>query len=210
MSARQDRNVDEADLEALRDFYATLGPGLPLEFARVFAGDGSPAGEHWYARLQRGRGLVMTLSRKSRLSSDAITPRPLPVAPDLGAHPRRPQRSYWRVERPRQPVQRQGELLLPAAWQLGDRLPALRPSLDDVWRTRIAFRQLSGRPAPAARRHAGRLSGEVLDVQARGHRPSAVGLRSASVGGDSAAARLRAHLGEHGFQPVEYLVELLA
>ena len=81
MSARQDRNVDEADLEALRDFYATLGPGLPLEFARVFAGDGSPAGEHWYARLQRGRGLVMTLSRKSRLSSDAITPHDLFLLP---------------------------------------------------------------------------------------------------------------------------------
>ena len=50
MTRRLNSDVDETDLEALRDFYAALGPGLPPEFARVFAGDGSPAAERWVAR----------------------------------------------------------------------------------------------------------------------------------------------------------------
>jgi hypothetical protein len=65
---------DEADLEALRELYGALGPGLPPELVRVFSGDGSPESEQWHARLRRGRGLLLMPPRRRCLASSDLTP----------------------------------------------------------------------------------------------------------------------------------------
>jgi len=78
---RQRSDADEADLEALRRFYAALGPGLPLEVARVFAGDGSPESEQWYARVRRGRGLVLVPRRWRRVEAADLSPARLFLLP---------------------------------------------------------------------------------------------------------------------------------
>ena len=77
MIRKQKSSADEADLEALRELYAALGPGVPLEFERLISGDGSPASEQWYewcGRVIRGRGMVMPLAKKHRLSGNDLTP----------------------------------------------------------------------------------------------------------------------------------------
>jgi hypothetical protein len=56
-SAR-DRQSAAEDLAALQGLYSALGPGLPIEVERVFAGDGAPGSGEWCAR-HRGRGLVL-------------------------------------------------------------------------------------------------------------------------------------------------------
>jgi hypothetical protein len=73
MARRQDSLADETDLEALRELYASLGPGLPLEVARVFGGDGSPASEQWYVRVRRGRGAILAPQRWHRVAVDDLT-----------------------------------------------------------------------------------------------------------------------------------------
>lgn len=75
------RDPDETDLEALREFYAALGPGLRPEVERVFAGDGSPGSVQWQGCLHRGRGLVLAPLRWRRLTSDGLTPERLFLLP---------------------------------------------------------------------------------------------------------------------------------
>ncbi|HMK91899.1 MAG TPA: hypothetical protein VK576_02775 [Thermoleophilia bacterium] len=73
MMARHDNGADEADLEALRELYASLGPGYPLEVARVFAGDGSATSEQWDARTRRGRGPFVVPQRWRRVAGDDLS-----------------------------------------------------------------------------------------------------------------------------------------
>jgi len=81
MTRRPDNDADETDLEALRALYAALGPGLPIEVARVFAGDGSAASEQWEGRVRRSRGLILTTQRWQHLDDGPITPAGLFLLP---------------------------------------------------------------------------------------------------------------------------------
>jgi hypothetical protein len=81
MTGKRDKEPDEADLEALREFYAALGPGLPPAVERVFSGDGWPQSARWQAGLRRGRGRALAPLSWRRLASDDLTPERLFLLP---------------------------------------------------------------------------------------------------------------------------------
>lgn len=60
---------DEVNLEALRSFYAALGPGFALQARRVFEGADSSAEEQWCAGIN---GLRVGCFDVSSLSSDRL------------------------------------------------------------------------------------------------------------------------------------------